>query len=151
MYGPPGTGKTGLAWSMVEPWVRNQIEVGNGVPDFAFENTRAYIAEQKARLERKEPLDIQRLLDAEFLVLDDLGAERPSPFALDTISLIIESRHAEGSCRETVVTTNFAPAELAARLGHDDIIIGKRIVSRLVDGALAIKLDRRDLRARRAA
>jgi hypothetical protein len=50
-----------------------------------------------------------------------------------------------------VVTTNYAPAALAARLGHDDPVVGQRIVSRLVDGALRINLDRADLRARWAA
>jgi DNA replication protein DnaC len=87
--------------------------------------------------------------DDTLVVLDDLGAERPSGFALDTISLIVERRHERDSV--TVVTTNYSPSQLAARLGHEDLVIGERIVSRLIEGALKIKIDRADLRARRAA
>jgi hypothetical protein len=39
---------------------------------------------------------------------------------------------------------------LLVRLGHDDPIIGKRIVSRLTEDAEEIKLDRADLRAKAA-
>jgi hypothetical protein len=40
---------------------------------------------------------------------------------------------------------------VARRLGHDDPVSGQRIISPLVDGAVKIKLDRADLRARKAA
>ena len=39
---------------------------------------------------------------------------------------------------------------LAKRLGHDDPVAGKRIVSRLVENATQIKLERPDLRLRRS-
>ena len=32
-----------------------------------------------------------------------------------------------------IVTSNYAPSELAQRLGHDDPVIGLRIVSRLTE------------------
>ena len=46
------------------------------------------------------------------------------------------------------VTTNYAPSELAYRLaGHDDPVVGQRLVSRLLQNAAVIHLDRGDLRA----
>lgn len=50
-----------------------------------------------------------------------------------------------------IVTTNYSPSGLAQRLGQDDPVVGQRIVSRLIDGALRIKLDRADQRLRTAA
>jgi hypothetical protein len=99
IHGPVGTGKTGLAFSMVEPWLRNYIEVGNGWPNVEFHNVRALLEEQRERFTRGESKEIRHLIDAELLVLDDLGAERPTEFALETIALIIETRHARGRRR----------------------------------------------------
>ena len=78
------------------------------------------------------------------MVLDDLGAERTTPFALDTISLIVSDLHVARA--PLIVTTNYEPPELADRLGRDDPVIGQRIVSRLVDGASIVELRRADLR-----
>jgi DNA replication protein DnaC len=82
------------------------------------------------------------------IVLDDVGAERPTEFALETLALIVEHNHVRGT--PMIVTTNYSPSALAQRLGQDDPVLGQRIVSRLIEGALRIKLDRADLRARAA-
>jgi DNA replication protein DnaC len=154
VHGPPGTGKTGLAYGMARQWIEEDGEV-------VFENVRALLAAQRAsftRGERKsdddEPTGIEKLLDiyeggdGALVVLDDLGAERPTEFALETIALIIEHLHVEDV--PLIVTTNYAPAALAKRLGHADLVVGQRIVSRLVEDALVIRLDRADLRTRKA-
>ena len=51
---------------------------------------------------------------------------------------LIEGRY----CRSlrTVATSNYAPSELAVQLGHDEPVIGQRIVSRLVDSCKQLKL-----------
>jgi hypothetical protein len=49
------------------------------------------------------------------------------------------------------VKSSYSPSQVPRRLGHDDPVIGQRIISRLVDGAVKIKLARADLRARKAA
>lgn len=82
-------------------------------------------------------------------MLDDLGAERPTEWALETIAYIVETRHTESGL--TIVTTNYSPSQLAERLGRDGLVIGQRIVSRLLEGATRIKLERADLRLRGAA
>jgi DNA replication protein DnaC len=62
------------------------------------------------------------------------------------LATLIEGRYSAN--HHTIITSNYSPSQLAMRLGHDDPIIGKRIVSRIVEDALVIKLDRPDLRLR---
>jgi DNA replication protein DnaC len=151
VYGPPGTGKTGLAFAMARYWIESISE------RVLFENVRALLAAQRAGFahtdstsDNSEPTPIEKLLDTygdgEIVVLDDLGAERPTEYALETVALIVEHLHANDV--PLIVTTNYAPAALAKRLGHADLVVGQRIVSRLVEDALRIELDRRDLRMR---
>ena len=55
---------------------------------------------------RTAEMDILRpVMDAELLVLDDLGAEKPSEWVEETINLIVNTRYNER--RPTIFTTNF--------------------------------------------
>jgi DNA replication protein DnaC len=144
--GPPGTGKTGLAWSIAREWIDDPN--GECYGEVEFENVRALLEEQRARFDRGEPKAIGHLLDGDtdrLVVLDDLGAERPTEWALETIALIVERLHATST--PMIVTTNYSPSALAARWGRADPVAGERIVSRLLDGAVRIRLDRQNLRA----
>lgn len=137
LYGPTGSGKTGLAFCLT----RHLAIWGSA----EFVNVRRLLAALRQSFTNDEPIDdVARAIACKLLVLDDLGAERPTGFALDTIGLIVEARHA--AAKTTIVTTNYAPAQLALRLGQDDLLIGQRIVSRLVEDAVKIHLDRPDLR-----
>jgi DNA replication protein DnaC len=153
IYGPTGTGKSGLALGMARHWIE---DFGD---EAVFANVRALLAEQRASFVKAEPDDewddgpttAERLLDlcdTGLAVLDDLGAERPTEYALDTVARIVEHLHDEDVW--LIVTTNYAPRELAQRLGHADHVVGQRIVSRLIEGALKINLHRADLRMRSA-
>jgi DNA replication protein DnaC len=97
---------------------------------------------------------IRRLYKSSLAVLDDLGAERPTDWARDAIHALVQHRSTQAL--PTIVTSNYAPSALARRLGQAtkdspaDTMIGKRIVSRLVENCIKVKLDRPDLRLRRA-
>ena len=132
VYGPPGTGKTGLAYSIAHelsqryPW--------EAEPNWI--NVRLFLAEARARMSRGERFvldDHDVMAPWGTLILDDLGAERVTDWALDTVAQIVE-RHYDENDVSIIVTSNYSPSELAARLGRDDPVAGERIVSRLIPG-----------------
>jgi DNA replication protein DnaC len=59
---------------------------------------------------------LDHLCRCEHLVLDDLGRERPTEWAQETLYLVVNARYQE--CLATSLTTNLSPVELQARLGE---------------------------------
>ena len=84
-----------------------------------------------------DPQALDRACKVPLLVLDDLGTERRTDFAVDRISLLIVTRYDE--CRPTIVTSNLAPDVLEKQ-------VGERVWSRLYDDALRIKVAGEDRR-----
>ena len=139
LCGDVGRGKTGLAvglaWALageaVEAWVVN------------WRNWLARLRDSYSDSSlRPEPLE-----RVEVLVLDDLGAERPTDHARQELATLIERRY--GARLATVATTNYKPSELGRMLGHDDPVVGKRIVSRLTDDATLVEVGGRERRGPR--
>jgi hypothetical protein len=83
---------------------------------------------------------VEQAQEAPFLVLDDLGRERGTDFAIETLFGLVDHRYGAGLT--TLVTTNFSPNELARR-GYD------AIVSRLIEEADVVKLTASDYRLER--
>jgi DNA replication protein DnaC len=142
IFGPVGSGKSGLALALLRadversPW-----------NDVRFVNVRQLLAGLRRSYEAGSEADPTKgLAEAWLVCLDDVGAERPTGWARETLATLIEARYVADL--PTIVTTNYAPSELAKRLGHDDPVEGLRIVSRLTEGAVQIRLDRPDLRQR---
>ena len=52
------------------------------------------------------PAELRRLIGLDLLVLDDLGAERDSPYAMETVYAVIDGRLKAG--RPMIVTTNMS-------------------------------------------
>lgn len=136
LYGDVGVGKTGLAWSLVRAVCEEGI-------DAMFVNLRDYLWGVRKTFDSGAEQDT-RPHAATLLALDDLGAERPTDFAREELSTLIEQR--AGAGRPTIVTSNYAPGELARRLGHDELVIGQRIVSRLVQDATQVRVEGKDRR-----
>ena len=137
--GPIGSGKTSLGFSCARAVVEDEPET-----EVRFVNVPLLVGDLLRSRFRTDPSE--DLIDADLLVLDDLGAERVIDATRDVLARIVYARHAAE--RPTIVTSNVTPSELAERLGQDDPLIGQRIVSRLVEDALRIRLDRPDLRLR---
>jgi len=64
------------------------------------------------------------------LVLDDLGKEAPTQFAIECIFELIDSRHS--SRKPTIITTNYGSTDLMERMtAGDDTTVATAIMSRL--------------------
>ena len=98
---------------------------------------------------------LQPVFEAEVLLLDELGAVKPSEWVWDTVSLILNTRYNDN--RTTIITTNFAdepaagvarssslsPARAAAREETLGDRIGERMRSRLHEMCRIVKMDDR--------
>jgi DNA replication protein DnaC/primosomal protein DnaI len=149
IYGGVGSGKTGLAWSLLRARVQEaRYDWEESEAQYpAFANVVELLDQAKAAMRDGDGgTPIRSLYASSLLVLDDLGAERPTDWTRDAIHALVQHRHA--SDLPTIVTSNYAPSALARRLGHDDPLIGKRIVSRLTENCIKVKLDRPDLRVK---
>jgi DNA replication protein DnaC len=87
------------------------------------------------------------VVNAEVLVLDDLGAIRPTEWVWDTVSVILNSRYNDK--RTTIITTNY-PA-LAPGVGglREETLgdrIGERMRSRLMEMCNQVEMTGKDFR-----
>ncbi len=136
LWGVPGTGKTHLAVAVLS----EKLDVGTPglfieVPDM-LARIRETFNGNGASAEQM----IRAVCEVDVLVLDDLGAEKPSEWVKEQLFRIVNTRYS--NCRFTVVTTNLTQKELALR-------IGERTVSRLIGMCDVIQLDGVDRRKTR--
>jgi DNA replication protein DnaC len=87
---------------------------------------------------------LQPVMETPFLVLDDLGAERPTDWVEETMNLIVNTRYNER--RTTLFTSNYAdipeiddPNSLLGRIGF-------RMRSRLQEMCRTVEIDAADFR-----
>ncbi|HLW51969.1 MAG TPA: ATP-binding protein [Candidatus Angelobacter sp.] len=159
--GPIGTGKTHLAVGIIQELVRSK-----GVPCL-FCDYRELLKEiqnsYNSSVQTTELEVLRPVFEAEVLVLDELGAVKPSEWVWDTVSHILNSRYNEK--KTTIVTTNYAnlpPGDLGAREGRSAAetvrlagrgeTLGDRITermrSRLHEMCKVVQLDGVDFRQR---
>jgi DNA replication protein DnaC len=98
-------------------------------------------ASQASEMEILEPVFL-----TEVLLLDELGALKPSEWVLDMIRLIIGTRHSEN--RLTIVTTNYADEIAGAGDDRLEDRIGVRLRSRLYQMCKTVAIDGEDYRRR---
>jgi DNA replication protein DnaC len=159
LIGPIGTGKTHLAVGIIQELIRSK-----GVP-CRFCDYRELLKEiqnsYNPSVQTTELEILRPIFETEVLVLDELGAVKPSEWVWDTVSHILNSRYNER--KTTIITTNFpnlGPGELqsartgsaaeAARNATRGETLGDRITermrSRLHEMCRVVKLDGADFR-----
>lgn len=139
LIGPPGTGKTHAATAL---WLELVAAGGREMPlwlsaEEAVEQAKREIDEgvKTGRLPIRT-----RLRESDILLLDDVGRERATPFAIELVRSVLHHRHAWR--RPTIVTSN------AERLEDFDVF-DPALTSRLREGTLVYALDGADRRRQR--
>jgi DNA replication protein DnaC len=82
-------------------------------------------------VEETEMEVLKPLLEADLLVLDDLGAERPSDWVQETLGLVVNTRY--NSKRPTVFTSNLIDGPDATEPRSFICQLGARTRSRLIE------------------
>jgi DNA replication protein DnaC len=151
LLGPIGVGKTHLAVGILRELVmqKNASCLFYDYRELLKEIQNSYNATvQTTELEILRPV-----FDTEVLVLDELGAVKPTEWVWDTVSHILNTRYNDK--RTTIITTNFddlPPGKgrsALERTSRDDTLgdrIGERMRSRLHEMCKAVEMQGSDFR-----
>jgi DNA replication protein DnaC len=155
LMGPSGVGKTHLAVAALKELIRRGH---NGLFCDYRELLKEIQASYNPSSESTEMGVLEPIRTAEILVLDDLGASKPSAWVLDIIGLVLNARYNEK--RVIILTTNYldetVTAEPGARLPggqrvtvKEDTLadrIGARMRSRLYEMCRTVEVYAPDFR-----
>lgn len=158
LIGGIGTGKTHLAVGLLKELIATR---GSACLFCDYRELLKQIQNSYNDSVHATELQVLRpVFEAEVLLLDELGAVKPSEWVWDTVSLILNTRYNDN--RATIVTTNFAdepaasvarsssaslsPARAAAREETLGDRIGERMRSRLHEMCRIVKMDGPDFR-----
>ena len=109
LYGPPGTGKTSAAMGAAKA----AVLAGSTARVVGEPNLLAELRDAAVARSGEEDYQLTRLQRLGLLCLDDLGKGEASPKMFARLFAVVDSRLRAG--RPLVCTSNYAPAELAAR------------------------------------
>ncbi len=147
LVGEAGVGKTHLAVAVLTELIRRYHVSGRFV-DFT-----ELIHRIRSTFDPSSPESKHQVLDpvaeAEFVVLDELGAQKPSDWVREILYLIVNARYTRRL--PTLFTTNFALSSEARDEGRRGAVplverIGAPLVSRLHEMAYVLPLAARDFR-----
>jgi DNA replication protein DnaC len=157
LMGPCGVGKTHLGVAAL----RQLMLRGHGA---RFYDYRELLKEIQSSYNPDNPVSemgvLEPVLEAEVLMIDDIGASKPSPWALETIGHILNKRYNEN--RVTLLTTNYldgaenpsAPVRMpsgqaisAAREESLTDRLGQRVRSRLYEMCRTVEISSGDFRS----
>ena len=158
LVGGIGTGKTHLAVGILKELI---VVRGSSCLFCDYRELLKQIQNSYNDSVRATELQVLRpVFEAEVLLLDELGAVKPSEWVWDTVSLILNTRYNDN--RTTIITTNFpdepaasvarssslslSPARAAAREETLGDRIGERMRSRLHEMCRFVKMDGPDFR-----
>ena len=143
LMGPCGVGKTHLA-------VAALIEIINSNKNgrLLFSNFQDLIQEIQASFDSDQVQSkseiLRPLLEADLLVLDELGSQKPTTFVQDILYYVINTRYNEE--RATIFTTNYVDEPADGKEENLSQRIGNRLRSRLYEMAPMVKMSGKDHR-----
>ena len=159
LIGPVGVGKTHLSVGVLR-----ELILAKGIPSL-FYDYRELLKEiqnsYNASVAVTEMQVLRPVFDTELLVLDELGAVKPTEWVWDTVSHILNTRYNDE--RTTIITTNFkdlppskADAEdgeraRAFRATREETLgdrIGERMRSRLHEMCKVVRMEGEDFRTK---
>ena len=125
-WGPVGTGKSYLAACIANALLEKEVTVK--MTNFNTILNDLFAAEDKTEY-------IRSLNGYELLIIDDLGVERSSEYALENIFSVIDWRYRSG--KPLIITTNLPLAQLK----QETKIEKKRIYDRILERCIPVKID----------
>ena len=151
VVGDIGVGKTHLGVGILKELIRK------GIPGLFCDYRELLKQIQNSYNPSVQTTEMEVLcpvFEAEVLVLDELGAQKPTEWVWDTVSLILNTRYNDK--RSTIITTNFpdrpaaaveaSPAHRAAREDTLGDRIGERMRSRLHEMCRIVEMAGKDFR-----
>lgn len=149
-YSMPGRGKTFLAAIIAQEF----LKLGHTV---IFGDVPSILDDLKNTFDKDGDKKTFELMDAletvDLLILDDLGTETPTEWAVERLYLIINQRY--NAEKPIIVTTNYKAQELEMRLNNPknkaekmQSVTGSRIVSRILEMCKGVELKGNDRRIR---
>jgi DNA replication protein DnaC len=140
--GPCGVGKTHLAVSLLK---RVILTTGDGGIFYDFRDLLREIQASWNSVSQSSELDVLKpVLEAKVLVLDELGANKPTEWVRDTIAYIINCRYNDRKL--TIFTSNYLDSP--AKQGEESLSdrIGVRLRSRLYEMCTEVEIRGEDFR-----
>jgi DNA replication protein DnaC len=154
IIGKIGTGKTHLAVGIIKELILHR---GIACLFYDYRELLKEIQNSYNSTVQTTELDVLRpVFETDVLVLDELGAVKPTEWVWDTVSLILNTRYNDN--RTTIITTNFEDQPAAGVSGALSSVraatrgetlgdrIGERMRSRLHEMCRIISLDGADFR-----
>jgi DNA replication protein DnaC len=150
LTGANGVGKTHLAVAVLRELVTTKGARGQ-FWDF-HELIREIKNSYNPETQQTELMVLEPVVEADVLLLDDLGAWKMTDWMNDTLFYILNSRYL--AKRATLITTNYPDADRDKVMAADPLVrreylverIGQRLRSRLMEMCLVIGLDGPDWR-----
>lgn len=144
LIGPPGIGKSHLAVAVLKQVIREKGARG------LFYDVRELLKIIRSTYDpvaRTTEIEILRpVMEADLLVLDDLGAEKTSEWVGETLNLIVNTRYNER--RLTIFTSNYEEKEDLTDPDSLLVRVGARMHSRLYEMCEFLEYEGADYRYR---